>query len=67
MYRDTLGKPANTLFRHNLTTILETAVRQSNAQYDDPDILERLDVQLLEVSLYIYIDKGDPIKLTGVY
>ncbi|KAI8333505.1 Spc98 family-domain-containing protein [Choanephora cucurbitarum] len=44
-----LSKPANTLFRHNLTGILETAVRSSNAQYDDPEVLNRLDVRLLEI------------------
>ncbi|KAI9286402.1 Spc98 family-domain-containing protein [Umbelopsis sp. AD052] len=51
---DTLGsglsKPANTLFRHNLTGVLEAAIRASNAQYDDPSILARLDVRLLEIS-----------------
>ncbi|KAI8150176.1 Spc98 family-domain-containing protein [Fennellomyces sp. T-0311] len=51
---DTLGpglnQPANKLFRHNLTGVLETAIRASNAQYDDPEILNRLDVRLLEVS-----------------
>ncbi|CAO3613996.1 unnamed protein product [Mucor hiemalis] len=46
---DNLNKPATTLFRHNLTGILETAVRSSNAQYDDPEILNRLDVRLLEI------------------
>ncbi|CAG8720812.1 18621_t:CDS:10, partial [Dentiscutata erythropus] len=46
-----LSKPANTLYRHNLTGTLEAAIRASNAQYDDPDILRRLDVRLLEVSL----------------
>ncbi|KAI7848139.1 Spc98 family-domain-containing protein [Circinella umbellata] len=45
-----LNRPANTLFRHNLTGVLETAIRASNAQYDDPEILNRLDVRLLEVS-----------------
>lgn len=30
--------------------MLETAVRASNAQYDDPEILNRLDVRLLEIS-----------------
>lgn len=35
--------------RYNLTGILETAVRSSNAQYDDPEILNRLDVRLLEI------------------
>ncbi|CAJ0632189.1 7153_t:CDS:10 [Entrophospora sp. SA101] len=45
-----LSKPANTLYRHNLTGTLEAAIRASNAQYDDPDILRRLDVRLLEIS-----------------
>ncbi|KAF9930238.1 Gamma-tubulin complex component 3 [Linnemannia zychae] len=45
-----LSQPANTLFRHNLTGTLETAIRSTNAQYDDPDILRRLDVRLLEIS-----------------
>ncbi|KAF9932969.1 Gamma-tubulin complex component 3 [Mortierella alpina] len=45
-----LSQPANTLFRHNLTGTLEAAIRSSNAQYDDPDILRRLDVRLLEIS-----------------
>ncbi|KAF9360428.1 Gamma-tubulin complex component 3 [Mortierella sp. AD094] len=43
-----LSQPANTLFRHNLTGTLETAIRSSNAQFDDPDVLRRLDVRLLE-------------------
>ncbi|KAI9022722.1 Spc98 family-domain-containing protein [Phycomyces nitens] len=51
---DTLGPnlsmPASKLFRHNLTGVLETAIRASNAQYDDVDILNRLDVRLLEIS-----------------
>ncbi|KAI7888030.1 Spc98 family-domain-containing protein [Mucor mucedo] len=46
---DNLSKPATTLLRYNLTGILETAVRSSNAQYDDPEILNRLDVRLLEI------------------
>ncbi|KAF9104577.1 Gamma-tubulin complex component 3 [Mortierella sp. AM989] len=45
-----LSQPANTLFRHNLTGTLETAIRSSNAQFDDPDVLRRLDVRLLEIS-----------------
>ncbi|VDB90091.1 unnamed protein product [Peniophora sp. CBMAI 1063] len=43
-----LSKPANTLYRHNLTATLETAVRSSNAQNDPPDILRRLDAEMLE-------------------
>ncbi|XP_078693983.1 gamma-tubulin complex component 3-like [Branchiostoma floridae x Branchiostoma belcheri] len=45
-----LNKPASTLYLHNLTGILETAIRATNAQFDDPDILKRIDVRLLEVS-----------------
>ncbi|EIE76966.1 hypothetical protein RO3G_01670 [Rhizopus delemar RA 99-880] len=44
-----LNKPANTLYRHNLTSLLETTIRSSNAQYDQPEILRRLDVRLLEI------------------
>ncbi|XP_054479568.1 gamma-tubulin complex component 3 [Anoplopoma fimbria] len=45
-----LVRPATTLYQHNLTGILETAVRATNAQYDNAEILKRLDVRLLEVS-----------------
>lgn len=44
-----LSRPASGIYRHNLIGVLETAVRGSNAQYDDPDVLGRLDVRLLEV------------------
>ncbi|KAI0036752.1 gamma-tubulin complex DGRIP91/SPC98 component [Vararia minispora EC-137] len=43
-----LSRPANTLYRHNLTATLEAAVRSSNAQNDPPDILRRLDAEMLE-------------------
>jgi len=45
-----LNRQASSLFRHNLTASLETAVRGSNAQYDNPDILRRLDARNLEFS-----------------
>ncbi|KAL4656940.1 gamma-tubulin complex component 3 [Arapaima gigas] len=45
-----LARPATTLYQHNLTGILETAVRATNAQFDSSEILKRLDVRLLEVS-----------------
>ncbi|KAG6378566.1 gamma-tubulin complex, component 3 [Boletus reticuloceps] len=45
-----LARPANTLYRHNLTATLETAVRTSNAQNDLPDVLRRLDARMLEYS-----------------
>lgn len=43
-----LYKQASLLYRHSLTAALETAIRGSNAQYDDPDILRRLDARVLE-------------------
>ncbi|KAI8967046.1 Spc98 family-domain-containing protein [Mycotypha africana] len=43
-----LNKPANLIYRHNLTSILESAIRSSDAQYDNPDLIRRLDVKLLE-------------------
>eukprot|EP00126_Sphaerothecum_destruens_P008335 Sdes_comp20176_c0_seq1m13395 len=45
-----LSKDASALYLHNLTGILESTVRSTNAQYDDPDVLKRLDVKLLEAS-----------------
>ncbi|KAL4399368.1 Microtubule-nucleating Tub4p (gamma-tubulin) complex component [Malassezia pachydermatis] len=43
-----LSRPASTLYQHNLSAALETAIRASNAQYEDPDILRRLDARSLE-------------------
>lgn len=48
--RPELVRPATTLYQHNLTGILETAVRATNAQFDNAEILKRLDVRLLEVT-----------------
>ncbi|KAI9105921.1 tubulin, gamma complex associated protein 3 [Phlyctochytrium arcticum] len=45
-----LTKPASTLYRHNLNSSLETGIRMSNAQYDNQDILRRLDVRMMEIS-----------------
>ena len=53
-YREVLAKPAGNLYLHNLTGILETAIRATNAQFDDSDILKRLDVRLLEVCKQIF-------------
>lgn len=43
-------KPATQLYPHNLSSILESAIRATNAQFEDADILNRLDVRLLEQS-----------------
>ncbi|RSH94655.1 Microtubule-nucleating Tub4p (gamma-tubulin) complex component [Saitozyma podzolica] len=45
-----LSKQAISLYRHHLTSDLESAIRGSNAQYDNPDILRRLDARVLEYS-----------------
>ncbi|WRT65700.1 uncharacterized protein IL334_002646 [Kwoniella shivajii] len=45
-----LSKPAISLYRHHLTSDLESAIRGSNAQFDKPDILRRLDARILEYS-----------------
>ncbi|KAK7073089.1 Gamma-tubulin complex component 3 [Halocaridina rubra] len=45
-----LAMSASSLFPHNISTLLETAIVASNAQYEEPDILKRLDVRLLEIS-----------------
>ncbi|KAK3764128.1 hypothetical protein RRG08_039298 [Elysia crispata] len=50
LLEEDLAKPASNLYLHNLTGILETAIRATNAQFDDADILRRLDVRLLDVS-----------------
>eukprot|EP00026_Physarum_polycephalum_P001520 Phypoly_transcript_01522.p1 GENE.Phypoly_transcript_01522~~Phypoly_transcript_01522.p1 ORF type:complete len:898 (+),score=123.02 Phypoly_transcript_01522:59-2752(+) len=43
-----LLQPAVQIFRHNLNGILEMAVRQSNSQYEEQEVLDRLDIKLLE-------------------
>ena len=51
-----LAGPASALYLHNLTSTLETAIRATNAQYDDADTLSRLDVQLFEVRVQTTCD-----------
>ena len=50
IYRPGLSRPANTLYRHNLTAAIEAAIRSTNAQNDPPDVLRRVDAQMLEYS-----------------
>ncbi|KAI7729463.1 hypothetical protein M8C21_020370 [Ambrosia artemisiifolia] len=42
-----LSEPANTISSFKLAGLLESAIRSSNAQYDDPDILDRLRVKMM--------------------
>ena len=45
-----LRKKATALYRHNLTGMLEGALRSSNAQFEPAFVLERVGVRLLEAS-----------------
>jgi gamma-tubulin complex component 3 len=45
-----LSKPISALYRHNLISILESAIQRSNAQYHQTDFVHRLDVKLLDPS-----------------
>lgn len=45
-----LDRPANTQFRHMLTAQLEHAIRNSNAQHDSNDVINRLDARMLNHS-----------------
>ncbi|KAG6743894.1 hypothetical protein POTOM_052597 [Populus tomentosa] len=42
-----LSEPANTISSFQLAGLLESAIRSSNAQYDDRDILDRLRVKMM--------------------
>ena len=43
-----LKKRANQLYRHNLTGMLEVALRSSNAQFESTSVLDRIGVRLLD-------------------
>ena len=45
-----LDRPAGEQFRHTLIAQLEHAIRGSNAQYDSPEVLRRLDARMLQLS-----------------
>lgn len=42
-----LSEPANIISSFKLAGLLESAIRSSSAQYDDPDILDRLRVKMM--------------------
>ena len=46
-----LDKPANLIFKHNLQSNLESAIRASNAQYNDADCLKKLNIKLNNASV----------------
>ncbi|KAL2891826.1 Spc97/Spc98 family protein [Ceratocystis lukuohia] len=43
-----LDRPANILYRHTVTAQLDHAIKGSNAQYDNPEVLRRLDAHMLQ-------------------
>ena len=45
-----LSKRASRLFRHALLAHVDGAIRSSNAQFDTPEVLERIDVKILRAS-----------------
>jgi gamma-tubulin complex component 3 len=45
-----LDRPAGVQYRHTLVAQLEHAIRGSNAQYDSPEVLSRLDARVLQLS-----------------
>ncbi|CAG9335595.1 unnamed protein product [Blepharisma stoltei] len=50
LVNDTLKEKAEKIYKHNLFSILESAIKSSNAQFHDLEFLNRLDVKFLEVS-----------------
>lgn len=48
-----LNKPSSQVYiaKHNLSSILETAIKASNAQYHLPECINRLNIKLLEPNL----------------
>ncbi|VUZ46822.1 unnamed protein product [Hymenolepis diminuta] len=50
LLQEELDEPADSIMRHRLNEILETAIRDTNAQYEDSEILRRLNVEVLETA-----------------
>eukprot|EP00466_Bigelowiella_natans_P021690 jgi/Bigna1/83357/fgenesh1_pg.106_\ len=67
LLREELEEPATKVFRHNLVLVLKAAIQQSNAQFEDQDVLNRLDQQqqhcgcwlLTDTLTLIYTDNSD--------
>lgn len=47
---ESLDRPAATIYRHQLTSSLDAAIRSSNAQFMAASVLRRLDARMLEAS-----------------
>lgn len=64
LMEDELDKPSNQLMSHHLKRLLDKAVTETNAQFDPPNIISRLDIRLLPV---ININKKLTKKLIKNY
>ncbi len=53
--RNELNKNAEDLIYHNLKSLLNKAITETNAQFDSNDILSRLDIRILIVSIQTFI------------
>ena len=47
---DELKKPASHIYKHNLQANLETAIRASNAKFNDKECLKKLNIKLMDAS-----------------
>lgn len=50
IYRSELAKPANTLYAHNISSILETAIRATSTKLEELDVQRRVDIRILSPS-----------------
>ena len=41
-----LDKPASQQYHHNLVAVMDSALRQSNAQFEEKDVVDRLDIKV---------------------
>ena len=48
LLRSELDKPSSECRFHNILSVLECAMRSTNAQFDEPDVTSRLDCRLLD-------------------
>ena len=46
-----LKKPAGQIYKHNLLSILDSAIKASNAQFHDQDCLRKLNIKLMDASM----------------
>jgi hypothetical protein len=50
---DELDKPCQMIHTHHLSRILDSAIRGSNAQFDKPEIINKIQVKMTIVKFYI--------------